>query len=107
MCLLVPSPSHSRCVVDRGRRETHTPPPSNSFPPLWGEITPVAAISKGGDVQATHRPISNSFTPPTGAFFFFHGGWLTGGSVNPKRCPLLLRLSPLIKGFFFSVGWNI
>jgi len=60
-------------------------------------IMPAPAISKGGGVQPTRHPHSSSFTPHWGILFFCSGS-LTGGSVNPKRRPLLLRLSPLIGG---------
>jgi len=62
--------SRSCDVVDGGWGEAHTPPPSNSSPP----ITPAPAISKGGGVQPTRRPpLFQSIYPCLGGFFFSAG----------------------------------
>ena len=64
-------PLLSTCgVIDRGRRETHTPVPFEFVPPSLRGITPTPALSKGGRC-ATHTPSSLQFIspPPTGGIF--------------------------------------
>ena len=59
LCPLVPP----RGVVDRGRHETHMPVLSEFVCPLFGGITPAAALSKGGRCAAHTIPISVHLPP--------------------------------------------
>jgi hypothetical protein len=63
-------------VVHRGRRETHTPAPFEFVCPSLGGITPAAALSKGGGVQPTRRPLLLCLPPLLGGVLFVVGATL-------------------------------
>jgi hypothetical protein len=92
-------------VVDRDRRETHTPAPCEFvYPPQGGDHAYSGVIERGGR-RATHTPSPFQFIyPPTGGIVFFYSGSSTGAGVNPKHGPLLLKLPPHWGEYYFVVG---
>jgi hypothetical protein len=96
MCLLLPTPSRSRNIVDGGRCESHTPPPFDFvYPPCGGCSFPASLTTTGAACNLHAAP------------FYFFSSPLVGGcpfspaSCDPHTVSVSLRLPPRHWGGFF------
>jgi len=73
VCLLLPTPSCSRNIIDGGQCESHTPPPFDSiYPPCGGCSFPASLTMTGAACNLHAAPFYFFFIPPCWGDALFH-----------------------------------
>ena len=102
MCLLLPTPSRSRNIVDGGRCESHTPPPFDFvYPPCGGYSFPASLTTTGAACNLHAAPFYFFSSPLVGGCPFSPASWASRRRVTHTPSPFHFVYPPAIGGDFF------
>ena len=102
VCLLLPTPSRSRNIIDGGWCESHTPPLLDSvYPPCGGCSFPASLTTTGAACNLHAAPFYFFSSPRVGGCSFSPASWASRRRVTHTPSPFHFVYPPAIGGDFF------
>ena len=104
MCLLLPTPSCSRSIVDEGQCESHMLPPIwLRLPLLWGVFFSMSWMMMGVACRLHTASFHFFFIPPCWGVLFFSSVMGIEAACDPHNVSVSLHLPPTVGGGFFPL----